>query len=51
MTDMSEKGLEALMSNSLTNNGWLPGEPPECDRAHHVDLSNLSKFPRRSRSQ
>ncbi len=54
---MSEKGLEALISNSLTSNGRLLGEPPEYDRIHCIDLSHLSTFPqqpsrkRQSRSQ
>ena len=43
-TDMSEKGLEALISNSLTTNGWLPSEPPEYKHTQHIDLSRLSAF-------
>ena len=43
-TDMSEKGLEALITNSLTNNGWLPGDPQDYERAHCVDLSHLADF-------
>ena len=29
VTDTTEKGLEALITKSLTNNGWLPGEPQD----------------------
>ena len=43
-TDISEKGLETLISNSLTSNGWLPGDPQDYERAHCVDLSHLSAF-------
>ena len=43
-TDMSEKGLEALITNSLTDNGWLPGDSQDYERAHCVDLSHLSAF-------
>ena len=45
VTDVSEKGLEALITNSLTSNGWLPGDPQDYERAHCVDLSHLSAFP------
>ena len=44
VTDTSEKGLEALIINSLTGNGWLPGDRRDYDRAHCVDLANLSAF-------
>ena len=43
-TDTSEKGLESLITNSLTNNGWLPGDPQDYDRAQCVDLVHLSAF-------
>ena len=43
-TDTSEKGLESLITNSLTNNGWLPGDPQDYDRAQCVDLVHLSDF-------
>ena len=43
-TDISEKGLETLITNSLTNNGWLPGDPQDYERAHCVDLRHLSAF-------
>ena len=42
--DTTEKGLEALICNSLTGNGWLPGDPQDYERAHCVDLSHLSAF-------
>ena len=44
VTDTTEKGLEVLITNSLTNNGWLPGDPQDYERAHCVDLSHLSDF-------
>ena len=44
VTDMSEKGLEALISNSLISNGWLPGDPHNYDRTNCVDLSHLTTF-------
>ena len=44
VTDVSEKGLEALITNSLTSNGWLPGDPQDYERAHCVDLRHFSAF-------
>ena len=44
VTDTTEKGLEALITNSLTNNGWLPGNPQDYLPAHCVDLTHLSVF-------
>ena len=44
VTDTTEKGLEALITTSLTNNGWLPGDPQDYERAHCVDLRHLSAF-------
>ena len=44
VTDTTEKGLEALITNSLTSNGWLPGDPQDFQPAHCVDLSHLSAF-------
>ena len=44
VTDTSEKGLETLISNSLTGNGWLPGDRQDYDRTHCVDLTHLSAF-------
>ena len=43
-TDTTEKGLEVLITNSLTSNGWLPGSPEDYDRTHCVDLSHLTAF-------
>ena len=36
VTDTTEKGLEALITNSLTANGWLPGYPHDYDRTHCI---------------
>ena len=44
VTDTTEKGLEALITKSLTNNGWLPSDPQDYERPHCVDLSHLSAF-------
>ena len=44
VTDMSERGLEALITNALTSNRWLPGDPQDYERAHCVDLNHLSAF-------
>ena len=44
VTDVSEKGLEALICDSLTSNGWLPGDPQDYERAHCVDLRHISAF-------
>ena len=44
VTDTTEKGLEALITNSLTDNGWLPGDRYDYDRLHCVDLAHLSAF-------
>ena len=43
-TDTSEKGLEALITNSLVTNGWLPGYPQDYDRTQCADLVHLSDF-------
>ena len=42
--DTTEKGLEAFICNSLTGNGWLPGDPQDYERAHCVDLRHISAF-------
>ena len=44
VTDTTERGLEALITNSQTANGWLPGDPHDYLPAHCVDLSHLSAF-------
>ncbi len=47
VTDTTGEVLEALITTSLTNNGWLPGgggDPQDYERAHCVDLSHLSDF-------
>ena len=43
-TDTTEKGLEAFITNSLTNRGWLPGNPQDYLPALCLDLSHLSAF-------
>ena len=35
-TDTSEKGLQSLITNSLTANRWIPGYPQDYDRTHCV---------------
>ena len=44
VTDTTERGLEALITNSLIKNGWLPGAPQNYLPAHCVDLNHLSAF-------
>ena len=44
VTDTTEKGLEALITNSLTGSGWLPGDRQDYDRPHCVDLVHFSAF-------
>jgi len=44
VTDTTEKGLEALITNSLISNGWLTSEPQDYQPGHCVDLSHLSAF-------
>ena len=44
-TDTSEKGLEALIVNSLVEEaGYLPGLPEDYDRDHALDLNHLLAF-------
>lgn len=44
-TDTSEKGLEALIVESLvTTAGYAQGKPENYDRDHAVDLSQLQTF-------
>ena len=44
VTDTTEKGLEALITSSLTSNRWLPGDPQDYLPAHCVDISHLTDF-------
>ena len=44
VTDTTEKGLEALITNSLITSGWLPGDPHDYLPVHCVDLNHLSTF-------
>ena len=44
VTDTTERGLEALITNSLITSGWLPGDPQNYLPAHCVDLNHLSAF-------
>ena len=44
VTDTTEKGLEALITNSLINSEWLPGDPQDYLPTHCVDLSHLTAF-------
>ena len=44
VTDTTERGLEALITNSLITSGWLHGAPQDYLPAHCVDLSHLSAF-------
>ena len=43
-TDVTEKGLEALIESALIDRYWLPGSPEDYLRAECVDLSNLQAF-------
>ncbi|NJL58862.1 MAG: type I restriction endonuclease subunit R [Desulfobacteraceae bacterium] len=46
-TDMSEKGLESLIVNSLiAEAGYAPGNPEDYDREHALDLAKLIGFVR-----
>ena len=44
VTDTTEKGLENLITNSLTNEGWLPGDPQGYDRPNCIDLAQMTAF-------
>ena len=44
VTDTTERGLETLITNSLTSSGWLTGDPQDYERSHCVDLSHLAAF-------
>lgn len=44
-TDMTEKGLEALIVAALTSeSGWTAGEPEDYDREYAIDLAKLKHF-------
>ena len=43
-TDVTEKGLEALIESALLDRYWLPGSPEDYLRAECVDLSHLQAF-------
>ena len=40
----ARRDSKSLITNSLTNNGWLPGAPQDYDRTQCVDLAHLSDF-------
>ena len=42
--DITEKGLESLITNSLVNQGWIQSTPEDFDRAYCVDLNQLTEF-------
>ena len=44
VTDTTERGLEALITNSLITSGWFPGDPQDYLPAHCVDLNHLTAF-------
>jgi len=43
-TDTSEKGLESLIVGSMTESGWIFGDPKDYDRDYAVDLAQLRAF-------
>ena len=43
-TDMSEKGLEALIVDALCTNGWQVGNPNDFLAEAGLDLSQLRSF-------
>lgn len=43
-TDTSEKGLEGLIVQGLTDRAWLAGDPTNYDRDYAVDLKELTAF-------
>jgi type I restriction enzyme R subunit len=43
-TDTSEKGLETLIVDAMTDRGWQAGQAGEYDREYAVDLKQLSTF-------
>ncbi len=43
-TDMTERGLEALIATAMTGSGWIAGDPHDYDRDYCVDLVQLREF-------
>ena len=43
-TDVTEKGLEALIEGALFDRYWLPGSNEDYQRNHCVDLNHLKEF-------
>jgi type I restriction enzyme R subunit len=43
-TDTSEKGLETLIVQGLTDRGWIAGNPTNYDRDYAADLKELTAF-------
>jgi type I restriction enzyme, R subunit len=50
-TDVSEKGLEALICRELVECGWQEGDPRHYDRGWTVDLFQLCAFVRATQPQ
>jgi type I restriction enzyme R subunit len=44
LVDTTEKGLESLIVSSMTNFGWLGGDPKDYDRDYALDLTQLTAF-------
>ena len=42
--DITEKGLEALITNTLVKQGWRQGLPEDFDKPYCVDLNQLTEF-------
>lgn len=43
-TDMSERGLETLITGDMTRRGWIAGDPHDYEREFAVDLVQLDAF-------
>jgi len=41
-TDTSEKGLESLIVDAMTDRGWIAGAPIDYDREYAIDLKQLT---------
>jgi len=51
-TDVTEKGLEAIITNSLVSEaGYVQGSPADYDREYAIDLTRLSKFVRETQPE